>query len=293
MELVMEFTQTQNGIAPTNNDTEDFAIVKENLDLAWAKVQDALHQEAEGNDRWIEGTLEIIITLDDARKRFPYDQEFGAWLNEAGYGEDRLPRHHRQALLNMALHLEVTRAVLAQTERRSWRYIWELEIQPKLKEAQLPYVGQPGEGQCSEATQQDDDAEQPGEGGGTNNLAQQQPADPEKKPTRRQKRRNGTKKSKDEWGKDLNELKRDALLAANALIRIRQAISSSTPAKQAELLKKVTSGWLRQIEQGHEAGAWICDWANEGLDKEVDKDIQTNRVVLTPAPASQQIQPEA
>src|SRR5262249_17231401 len=45
-------------------------------------------------------------------------------------GETRIKRHDRSALLNMAQHLNVTRNVLEQTHRRSWRLIWEEEIQP-------------------------------------------------------------------------------------------------------------------------------------------------------------------
>jgi hypothetical protein len=75
--------------APTNIDPERFAIVKSNLDLAWGKIQNALQQEAEGRKLWIEGTLELINILDDARKRLGSDQAFGTWLTDNGYGEYR------------------------------------------------------------------------------------------------------------------------------------------------------------------------------------------------------------
>jgi hypothetical protein len=68
------------------------------------KIQDGLRQEAEGRKPWIEGTLELTNTLDDARKRLGSDQAFGTWLTENGYGENRIKRHDRVALLNMALH---------------------------------------------------------------------------------------------------------------------------------------------------------------------------------------------
>ena len=260
--------------------------VKTKLDLAWGKIENGLAQETEGRKLWVDGTLELINILDDARNRFPSDKEFGAWLTDNGYGEDRITRNDRRALLNMAEHPQHTREVLNQTHRRSWRLIWEEEIQPLLHSAVQPADGESPEATPTNNSEQPADGESPEENPANNSEG-------EKKTTRRPKKGNGTKKPRTEWGKDLKDFMSDGVLAANALIRIRQAISSSTPAKQAELLKKVTSGWLRQIEQGHEAGAWICDWANEGLDKEVDKDIQTNRVVLTPAPASQQIQPEA
>ena len=123
---------------PTATPANDFAIVKSNLDLAWEKVQSAIRQEAEGRKLWIEGTLELINILDGARKRLGSDQAFGKWLTENDYGENRITRHDRAALLNMAEHLEDTRKVLEQTHRRSWRLIWEEEIQPG-----LPNAGQP------------------------------------------------------------------------------------------------------------------------------------------------------
>jgi len=127
-------------------DTSGLTNIKSNLVLAWEKIQDGLQQEAEGTNLWIEGTLELINILDDARNRLGSDQAFGKWLTENGYGEDRITRHDRSALLNMAEHLNVTREVLEQTHRRSWRLIWEEEIQPR-----LPTAGQPADSDSPEA----------------------------------------------------------------------------------------------------------------------------------------------
>ena len=127
-------------------DTSGLTNIKSNLDLAWVKIQDGLQREAEGHNLWIEGTLELINILDDARNRLGSDQAFGKWLTENGYGEDRITRHDRSALLNMAEHLNVTREVLEQTHRRSWRLIWEEEIQPR-----LPTAGQPADSDSPEA----------------------------------------------------------------------------------------------------------------------------------------------
>ena len=259
--------------ADTTTTTDIDPIVKSNLDLAWGKIQDARQQEAEGHNLWIEGTLELISILDDARNRLGSDQAFGTWLTDSGYG-DRITRHDRIALLNMAKHPNVTRKVLEQTNRRSWRYIWEEEVQPR-----LPYVGQPAEGKSPEATP-------------SNNP--EQPAEPEKKPTRRPRKGNGTKKPQTEWGKDLKDFMSDGLLAANALIRIKNSILGCSPEKRAELLEeKVTPEWSEKIDEGRKAGAWICDWANGLLEEEADALEQQGRVVRTPARASKQVQPEA
>ena len=47
----------------------DQGEVKSNLDRAWVKIENARKQEAEGRKLWIEGPLELINILDDARKR--------------------------------------------------------------------------------------------------------------------------------------------------------------------------------------------------------------------------------
>src|SRR5262245_9713683 len=98
-------------------DTSALTNIKSNLDLAWVKIQDALQQEAEGHKLWVDGTLELITILDDARERLGSDQAFGTWLTDNGYGEDRLTRHDRAALLNMSEHPDLTREVLNQTHR--------------------------------------------------------------------------------------------------------------------------------------------------------------------------------
>ena len=272
--------------ADTTTTTDIDPIVKSNLDLAWGKIQDARQQEAEGHNLWIEGTLELISILDDARNRLGSDQAFGTWLTDSGYG-DRITRHDRIALLNMAKHPNVTRKVLEQTNRRSWRYIWEEEVQPR-----LPYVGQPAEGKSPEATPSNN-PEQPADG----ESPEENPAnnsEGEKKTTRRPKKGNGTKKPRTEWGKDLKDFLSDGLLAANALIRIKNSILGCSPEKRAELLeKKVTPEWSDKIDEGSKAGAWICDWANGVLDEEANALIQQGRVVRTPPRASKQVQPEA
>ena len=195
----------------------------------------------------------------------------GSGLTENGYGEDRITRHDRTALLNMALHPERTREVLNQTHRRSWRLIWEEEIRP----ARLPSGGQPADGESPEANP-------------ANN------SEGEKKPARRPRKGNGTKKPKEEWGKELKDFLSDGLLAANALIRIKNSIQQCTPEKQAELKEqKVTAEWSEKIGEGSKASAWICDWANGVLDEEANALIQQGRVVRTPPRASKQVRPEA
>src|SRR5262245_66101365 len=122
--------------------TNALTNIKSNLDHAWVKIQDALQQEAEGHKLWVDGTLELINILDDARKRLGSDQAFGTWLTDNGYDENRITRHDRSALLNMALDLNVTREVLEQTNRRSWQLIWQEDIKPPLPSDRQPQDGE-------------------------------------------------------------------------------------------------------------------------------------------------------
>jgi hypothetical protein len=127
--------------------------IKSDLDAAWKKVQDGLEREAEGRELWIKGMEQLITALCDARRHLPADQEFHKWLTDYGYGEDRLNRHDRAALLNMGDVFNVTRDVLKQTHRRSWQLIWREEIQPLLDgEPRLPNARQPADGKSDAVT---------------------------------------------------------------------------------------------------------------------------------------------
>jgi hypothetical protein len=115
--------------------------LKSRLDLAWEKIESGSLQERVGRNLWVEGTVDVICVLHEARLRLASDKEFGKWLADSGYGEHRISRQDRAALLNMAINLDVTRRVLWETRRRSYRHIWTEEIQPRLP--RLPHVGQP------------------------------------------------------------------------------------------------------------------------------------------------------
>jgi hypothetical protein len=229
------------------------------IDLAWGKIIDGKQQEEKGRELWLEGAIELIGLLQDARERFSSDQAFGKWLTDSGYGEDRITRQDRAALLNMAEHPDLTREVLEQTHRRSWRHIWEKEVQPR-----LPHVGQPADAETPEETPT---------------------------VTRRPKSK---RPQKPEWSEDLGSFFSDGLEAANRAIAIATSIKQMTPEQDGSVQKKVTPAWLEKMEQASEAFAVICDWANGSLEKEADALIQQGRIVKTPARrASKPIQPEA
>src|SRR5262245_20092670 len=101
--------------------------VKQQLDLAVAKIKKGLLLEKEGRKLWIEGTLELMQILDKGRRDNPGPILFSQWLKMMGFhkgGDNFITNNDRIALLNMALHPELTREVLEQTSRRSYHYIW-------------------------------------------------------------------------------------------------------------------------------------------------------------------------
>jgi hypothetical protein len=179
------------------------------LDLAWAKVQSALEGEAECRARWKEGTHELINILGDARKRLGSDQAFGAWLTEAGYGEDRISRDDRSALLNMALHHDLTRKTLEETTRRSWRLIWLEEIQPRLRSAAQPVSGEQANDGSDKATTQR----------------------PKKK-----RRKTDNKEQKPEWFTDNRGWFNEQVESINAVVReLKEVMKKCTPEQHAKL----------------------------------------------------------
>ena len=99
---------------------------------SWDKTQQGLAMEQEGRLLWIEGTLELGKALAEARKQFPSHIKFSDWLTKEGYGENRINRHDRIALIGMSKNLTIARKVLHQTHRRSWEQIWIKEIQTRL-----------------------------------------------------------------------------------------------------------------------------------------------------------------
>jgi hypothetical protein len=256
--------QKQN-TADTTTTTNIDPDVKSKLDLAWVKIQDAIQREAEGKKLWIEGTLELINILDDARKRLGSDQAFGKWLTDNGYG-DRITRNDRRALLNMAEHPQHTREVLNQTHRRSWRLIWEEEIQPRLHSAV-----QPADGEEPEA------------------------------PTRRRKK-NGAKRGanverKPEWLRNIEGWFNNQVAAVNAVTNELNKIMENCTPKQRSLLGTLEPTLLLDASQSLEKkSAEFVDWVDTPLEKAAD--ALSSRVVVTPSPkrsrrASKPVQPEA
>lgn len=250
------------------------------LDDAWVKIQNALQQEAEGRKLWIEGTLELINILEDARKRLASDQAFGTWLTDNGYGEERINRHDRSALLNMALAPNVTREVLEQTYRRSWQLIWREEIQPR-----LPSPRQPADAEGPEDT----DGEAPdGQPEASNDEG------PEEAPTATTRRSKKKKPPKEPWAGDLKRFLGDALRTANDAMALKRTIEQCAPDQLRKLQEEVDPFLLEKLKQAEEALAYVHARLDGSLEEEVDGLIKKGRIRTTPARrASASVQPSA
>lgn len=243
-----------NGASP-NGHAAPTSDIKQNLDIAWLKTQNGLKQENEGRLLWIEGTLELIKILDDARTHLG-DQAFGAWLREVGYGEDRISRDDRSALLNMAKHPEVTLEVLGQTHRRSPQTIWREEIQPRLRSPTQPTDGAEPEAPAST--------------------------------TRRPKKK---KPPKEPWVEDRKHFKADGLRIANEAIALKNTVEQCNAEQCRKLAEEADAHFLKQLEQAEEAFAYVRARLNGTLQEEANKLIRKGRIRSTPARASAPIRP--
>jgi len=100
------------------------------LDRIADQVRAAYERALAAEKEWIAATIELAEKLAAARARFKANRQFNHWLVE---NCEFLPRNDRAALIGMGRNLELTRTVLATTHRRSWRLIWEDQIQPQLE----------------------------------------------------------------------------------------------------------------------------------------------------------------
>jgi hypothetical protein len=81
---------------------------------------------------WCEATLTLAAALLKGRELCQNnDRAFGAWLKYNNLAS--IKTHDREALLNMARHLEAATAALAETGKVSWQTLWQLEIKPKVQ----------------------------------------------------------------------------------------------------------------------------------------------------------------
>jgi hypothetical protein len=116
--------------------TDLTVIPKITLDEVADSIRDGFNKIDRSFSLFAEGTLQIGRALLIAKNLHPDNQSFGRWIGRNKF--DRLDAHTRAALMNMARHEEISRQVLLETDRRSWRLLWEHEIQFKIPMERWP-----------------------------------------------------------------------------------------------------------------------------------------------------------
>ena len=99
------------------------------------RIRDALARAGRSRIEWIEATLDLASTLNEARERFPSNEAFAHWLVDSKLDADMMGHQTRAALINMAADLALARIVLQETNRNSWQLIWQEEMKPRLTSA--------------------------------------------------------------------------------------------------------------------------------------------------------------
>jgi hypothetical protein len=296
--------------------------LNDQLAEAWRKIEDGQYLVGEGRGDWIQGTLELISILDDARKRYPADQEFGDFVANA-FG-DRVTRDNRSALLNMAQYPDLTHEVLEKTERVSWRMIWLEEIQPRLRSAAQPTedvayddddAGQLAEAETSDATA---DGNEPIEATAepadvvmsevidaiagqpeADESSEEAPAEPKtqaSKTTRRPKKNGANKASQDPWAKDRDKFFKGGLSIFFGGIGLENSFLQSNAEQQQNLRDNVSEVWLEKLKQTGEALLRLHErfsGAVELAEAEADELRHTGRVREYPAQVSPPVPPAA
>jgi hypothetical protein len=118
--------------------TDDLASSDAELVAAIADVRTGYERTQRGNEQmdsgraeWRDGTWQMVTGLTRLRELDQRDDRaFGAALTLSGL--DKISKDDRAALLDMARYPDIAKAVLATTERTSWRNIWRKEIKPQV-----------------------------------------------------------------------------------------------------------------------------------------------------------------
>jgi hypothetical protein len=97
------------------------------LEAAIKGVRGGLERMRAGLADFVEGVLQTATALNEARKLFASNKDFGDWLRASGLGEDALNKNDRAALIDFGEDPKRARAILEASERKSLRLIHQHE----------------------------------------------------------------------------------------------------------------------------------------------------------------------
>ena len=120
---------------------DNIAYLPQPLAQIAERIRAAYDRAAKGEREWIAGTLELAEALTEGRERFPDNGHFSHWLIDQDL--DAIGANDRAALIGMGKNLEVAKAVLEETQSRSWQLIWLNEVQSRLTSASKTEEKQP------------------------------------------------------------------------------------------------------------------------------------------------------
>jgi len=85
------------------------------------QIKTALARRDKSREEWIDASVDLAGLLCEARARYPAHQKFSDWLDKH---DIEIKPDDRAALLNLGLDMRAMRIILQQTDRTSYRYIW-------------------------------------------------------------------------------------------------------------------------------------------------------------------------
>ena len=98
------------------------------LDTLAHQIKDDLDRREHVREAWVSATLDLCKHLAEAREQFKADKAFHVWLSDNSLDESVLSKDERASAILMGEDLKTAGKVLAATERRSLRLIYQKEF---------------------------------------------------------------------------------------------------------------------------------------------------------------------
>lgn len=105
------------------------------LETLAKEIHACLDRHIANRQEWIDNTIDLAVRLQEASKaNGGATQQFKKWREENGLDTRPSPQD-RAALIQMTKDIPLAREVLEQSERWSWRQIWDEEMLPRFTSA--------------------------------------------------------------------------------------------------------------------------------------------------------------